>query len=121
VSAELADLYVFSRLREGTYTAGPKRIYFQDASTIRDAADLYAVLKEQAANGSPNLENELVKAFIQTMQNGQTLSGEQLAKLFELRDRYAAEIEAYRKDPDWSQDILKTPDERDAARARILN
>lgn len=107
-----------TRLREGTYQAGKTHVvYYQDAGTIRDIADLYAILKEEAANGSPNVENELARAFLQTAQTGMLLSNVQLAKLLELKDRYAGQLRAYRESSDRTQDILNVPD---GARARIL-
>jgi hypothetical protein len=92
-------------------------VYYQDESTLEDAAHLYAVLKEEAATGSPNLENELVLAFLQDLQSGQTLSGEQLGKLLELMKEYGPQIEAFRKSSDESQNLLAVPDGNSA---RIL-
>lgn len=98
-------------LREGTYQAGKDHlVYFQDADTIADAAHLYAVLKEEADTGSPNLENELVRDMLQQLQLGQALGGDQLGKLLELLDKYADEIKAFRDNPDTSQDIMAVPD-----------
>jgi hypothetical protein len=101
-------------LREGTFKAGSHTVYFQDGDTLRDAADLYATLKEDAGTGSPNLENELVRSWVQALQRGEMLSNTQLAKLLELLDKYRDEIQAYREDPDQSQDILDVPDGNEA-------
>lgn len=98
-------------LREGTYQAGKEHeVYFQDGQTLADVAHLYAVLKEDADTGSPNLENELVREMLHSLQLGQTLSNDQLGKLFELLAKYADEIAAFRDDPDSAQDILAVPD-----------
>lgn len=105
------------RLREGTYEAAGHTVYFQDDQTIEDAAHLYAVLKEEAATGSPNLENELVREMLQQLQLGQALGGDQLGKLLELLDKYAEQIKAFRDDPDSAQDIMAVPD---GNTARIL-
>jgi hypothetical protein len=106
----LSDLLTVARLREGTYQAGGHTVYFQDADTLRDAADLYAVLREDAENGSPNLENDLVRAWVAQLQSGQLLDDVQLAKLFELMDTYAPQIAAYRASGDRTQDILNVPE-----------
>lgn len=107
-----------ARLREGTYQAGESHVvYYQDASTVRDVADLYAILKEEAASGSPNVENELARAFVQSVQSGLLLSDVQLAKLLELKKRYAGQLAAYRESSDRTQDILNVPD---GANARVL-
>lgn len=98
------------RLREGTYEAGSHTVYFQDESTLQDAAHLYAILNQDADTGSPNLENELVLGWIQELQSGQTLGGPELAKLLELLDTYHDEIEAWRADPDESQNLMAVPD-----------
>jgi hypothetical protein len=99
------------KLREGTYEAGKSHIvYYQDADTFKDAAHLSAVLSAAAPTGSPNLENDMVLAFLETMQQGNSLNNEQLAKLLELLDEYRDEIAAYRADPDTSQDLTAVPD-----------
>jgi len=106
------------RLREGTYQAGEDHeVYYQDDSTLADAAHLYAVLKEDADTGSPNLENELVREMVRQLQLGQLLGGDQVGKLLELLDKYADEIAAFRADPDNAQDVLAVPD---ANTARII-
>jgi hypothetical protein len=116
---EVEDALAAVRLREGTYTTGRgnPRVYFQDRGTVRDVADLYAVLKEEASTGSPNLENELARAWLEKLQQGALLSNEQLAKLFELMEKYGDEIKAFRASSDRSQDILNVPD---GANARLV-
>lgn len=116
--SELRDR--LARLREGEFKAGTHRVYFQNKDTLRDAADLYAVLAEQADNGSPNLENEQAKGMIETLQQGKLLDGDQLNRLLELVKKYAADLAEYRASDDHSQDILAVPS-KPADTARILS
>jgi alpha-L-fucosidase len=105
-------------LREGTYQAGDHTVYYQDQQTVEDAAHLYAILGEQADTGSPNMENEMALTFLQSIQGGQGLSNDQLAKFLELYAKYRPEIEAFRAGGDDSQDLLSVPD---GNTARILD
>lgn len=114
----ITDLATAARLREGTYKAGEHTVYFQDGETMRDLADLYAVLEETAGTGSPNVENDLVRGFIEQVQHGRPLNDTQIAKLLEMRRRYADQLEAYRANRDPARDLLNIPD---TARARILS
>jgi hypothetical protein len=107
-----------ARLREGVFTSAGKRVYFQDGQTLRDAADLYAILHEQAETGSPNVENELARGLVVAIQEGRLLNDVQLGKLFELLKKYGPELRAYRASSDSSQNILAVPE---PGHARILS
>jgi hypothetical protein len=118
MDGQLATLERTVALREGTYTAAGHTIYVQDQQTVEDAAHLYAILDEEAATGSPSLENELALAFLQDIQGGNGLSNDQLAKFLALYAKYRPEIEAFRASDDDSQDLMATPDGNSA---RILS
>lgn len=107
-----------ARLREGTFKSAGHTVYFQDAQTLRDAADLWAVLKEHATTGSPNVENELAQSFVEILQTGSTLTNTQLGKLLQMLKRHAGEIRAYRASSDPERNILDVPD---PSTAKILN
>lgn len=98
-----------ARLREGTFMSAGHRIYIQDADTLRDAADLYAVLGETVDTGSPNLENTLAKSFVEILQTGGRLNDEQLGKLLDMLKRHAGELRAYRASSDPSRNIFDVP------------
>lgn len=105
-------------LREGTYQSAGHTIYFQDASTAEDAAHLYAILHEEADTGSPNLENELALAFVETIQSKGALSNDQLAKFLELCDKYKDQLKTFKASEDASQDLMAVPS---GDSARILS
>jgi hypothetical protein len=104
-------------LREGEVPLDNGRTaYYQDAETLRDALDLYAVLAADHATGSPNLENDQALDMVKTLQSGAFLGESQLARLFELLGKYRDPIEALRASPDREgQDFLHVP-EGDSAR-----
>jgi hypothetical protein len=107
-------------LREGSYEVpGVGPIYFQDADTLQDASDLYAILEETSTTGSPNLENDLVRSFVEKLQGGGSLSGEQLGKLLQLLQKHRDAVDERRANPNPDgQDLMDVPDPNTA---RILN
>lgn len=108
------------RLREGALgLADGRSVYYQDDDTLRDAADLYAVLAETHATGSPNLENEQARGFVERLQSGGLLADVEIGRFLELLDKYADEIAVLRASPDrQGQDYLHEPD---PSAARIQN
>lgn len=118
----LADCDLAGRFREGSFV-GPTdggRVYFQDADTLRDAIDLYSVVSELAASGSPNVENQQALSLVSTLQGGTglatvtgggVLSAVEVGQLLALMDKYSGEIAALRASPDRDgQDLLAVPD-----------
>lgn len=118
----LADCALAGRFREGSFV-GPTdgtQVYFQDADTLRDAIDLYTVISELAASGSPNVENQQALGLVSTLQGGTglatvtgggVLAAVEVGTLLALMDKYSAEIAALRASPDRDgQDLLAVPD-----------
>lgn len=98
-----------SRLREASYDLGDGRsVYFDDGKeSLRDAADLYAVLEELHGTGSPNLENMQARYILDRMQQGGGLGEVHLNTLRDLTAKHAAKIAALRRTPDRrGQDML---------------
>ena len=89
-------------LREGTYQLGDGRsVYYDDGpGTLRDAADLYAVLDEEHKTGSPNLENAQAKQILDMLQSGGGLGMVHIGTLRKLLTKHAAAIAKLRKSPD---------------------
>lgn len=87
-------------LREGSYTnADGSVIAYQDAQTVRDAQDLYAILEEQGPSGSSNLENDQVRGILTALHAGR-LDDAQWGVLRHLTQKYASELKALRASPD---------------------
>lgn len=95
-------------VREGSYQLPDGRsVYYSDAETLRDVADLYAVIDEQYDTGTPNLENDQARLMLETLGSGAPLEAWQVQQLTRLMDKYAQQIQALRTRPDrGGQDFL---------------
>lgn len=101
------------RLREGSYqTPDGKTVQFTDAETLRDARDLYAVLKEEHGTGSSNLENDQCREIVTDLQAGKPLDNAQFGALQTLLAKYRGAIAKLRASPDHQgQDYGRTAPE----------
>lgn len=108
-------------LREGTYGGdeyGTPRVYYEDEQTLPDLQDLFTVLPTTLANGSPNLENEIVKRAIEAVESNQPLDLSQIGAMKDLLAKYAGAIAALRASPDkQGQDYSAAPER---AKARLV-
>jgi hypothetical protein len=95
-------------LREAAYqVADGRAVYYDDGpQTLRDAADLGAVLDENHSTGSPNLENLQARNLLDRLQTGQGLSEHHIGTLRGLLSKHAAKIDAFRKRGRDGQDSL---------------
>lgn len=89
-------------LREASYKLADGRSVFYDdgRETLRDAADLYAVLPEQTAGGSPNLENLQARHILDRLQTGLGLAETHIGTLRQLLSKHAKAIGELRRSPD---------------------
>jgi 2'-5' RNA ligase len=84
----------------GSYTnADGSRVEFTDSDTIRDVADLWAVVRGEY-NGTPSMENAQLEAMLSDLEAGRPLSDAEFGVLHQLRGRYAAALEAFRASPE---------------------
>ena len=90
------------RVREGSYQLPDGRaVYFDDGrETLRDAADLYAVLPETTATGSPNLENLQARHILDRLQTGMGLGETHIGTLRALLSKHKRRVDALRASPD---------------------
>jgi hypothetical protein len=92
---------VLARLREGSYTTETgQNVSFTDGQTRTDAQDLYAVLKEEHATGSSNLENDIARQILTDLSAGKPLDNAQWGALHALLAKYAPQIAKLRASPD---------------------
>lgn len=107
--AEHAPPYGLAGVREAAYALPDGRsVWYDDSRTsLQDAADLYAVVPEQASSGSPNLENLQARHILDRLQTGQGLGETHIATLRGLLKKHKPKIEALRRSPDrQGQDML---------------
>lgn len=112
---------ILRMLREGSYPTpdGEGSVYYVDDSTMRDAADLAAVLNEDHVTGSPNLENLQARNILDHLQTGAGLGEVQIGTLRKLVAKHRAKITALRASGDREgQDYL---DVADPGSARMTN
>lgn len=90
------------RILEATYQLGDGRSVFYDdgKESLRDAADLYAVLPESTAGGSPNLENLQARHILDRLQTGMGLGETHIATMRHLLTKHKAAIDQLRRNPD---------------------
>lgn len=96
-------------IREAAYKLADGRSVFYDdgRESLRDAADVYAVLPESNPGGSPNLENLQARHILDRLQTGQGLAETHIATLRGLLRKHAAKVTALRRSPDrHGQDVL---------------
>jgi hypothetical protein len=88
-----------SPVREATYQLNDGRhVYYDDGKeSLRDAADLYAVLDEQHKTGSPNVENQQALHILARLQSGDGLGEMHIGTLTGLLRKHAGAIDKYRK------------------------
>lgn len=110
--AEHAPPFGTPAFREATYQlADGRSVYYDDGrDSLRDAADLYAVLPELTSPvGSPNLENLQARHILDRMQTGEGLGETHIATLRGLLAKHAPKIAALRRSKDrHGQDLLAT-------------
>jgi hypothetical protein len=87
---------------------GSPAVAYETSDTYGLVTDLWRVLPQTLANGTPNLENELVEGIAASMQDGKPLSDAEIGVLRKLLDKYQSEIVALRADPDY-QSYTDTP------------
>jgi hypothetical protein len=94
-------------VREAAYQTHDGRAVFYDdgRESLRDAADLYAVLEEQHGTGSPNVENLQAMHILGRLQTGEGLGAVHVGTLRGLLNRHAKAVSAHRKNRD-GQDLL---------------
>lgn len=101
--------------REASYETGDgQHVYYDDGpagkETLRDAADLYAVLDENHDTGSPNLENDQARGILGRLQSGAGLGEVHIGQLRKLMAKHAAAIAELRRSRDRDgQDLLAVP------------
>lgn len=99
---EHASLLARPAFREAAYQLGDGRsVYYDDGrESMRDAADLYAVLPELTSGGSPNLENLQARHLLDRLQTGMGLAETHIGTLRGLLTKHKPAIDALRKSPD---------------------
>ena len=83
----------------GEYKTAGKTVQFSDGDTLRDVADLYAVVDGEF-EGTPSTESEALKAMLGGLQAGVPLSADQWDLLARVRSKYADKLAAFRAGPD---------------------
>lgn len=109
------------RLHEATYQlADGRSVWYDDGrESLRDAADLYAVLDEQHRTGSPNLENQQALTILNRLQSGQGLAEVHVGTLQKLLAKHQPAIDRLRASRDrQGQDLLDVAS--DGPDSRIL-
>jgi hypothetical protein len=100
-------------MREGTYGGenGGDIVYYEDANTRQDVADLYAVVPELTPAGSPNLENSKLRGIQEHIERGQQLAPVEIGVVRELLAKYGDQVKKLRESPDREgQDLHSKPD-----------
>lgn len=95
-------------LAEASYQLSDGRsVYFDDGrESLRDAADLSAILPEKDATGSPNLENLQARHLLDRLQQGLGIKEHHIGTLRALMNKHADKLAKYRasrtgQDPLW--------------------
>jgi hypothetical protein len=122
IAAPVTGPFGTSGYREAAYALPDGRqVWYDDGrESLRDAADLYAVLPEiLGADGSPNLENLQARHILDRLQTGQGLGEVHIATLRGLLSKHKAKIDEHRRSPDrGGQDMLTLAS--DGPDARII-
>lgn len=97
----MADEQVQRLLEAAYHLSDGRSVYYDDGrETIRDAADLYAVLPETTSSGSPNLENLQARHLLDRVQTGQGLAETHIATLRKLLKKHRVAVDRLRQSKD---------------------
>lgn len=106
-------------MREATYQAGDRTIYYEGADTWEDITDLYTLLEQHLETGSPNLENAQIEKLADVVASGRSLSDVDIGVLVRLLKKYEGPLAELRATPGkGGQDYTDVPD---PATARIVS
>lgn len=87
-------------MREGSYTLPDgRKVQFSDGDTLRDVADLWAVLQGEY-KGTESASSDALKTMLGHLQSGAPLSGAEWEQLNRIRSRFGDQLKAFRASPD---------------------
>ena len=95
----------------------PVSVSYTDGDTLRDVADLYAMLDSEY-NGTPSAQSEQLKSMLQDLQAGRTLSDGDWALLTPITAQHGADLAKWRQTPEGKREGF-VPVDNNMSTARI--
>ncbi len=83
----------------GSYTTAGKTVQFSDGDTLRDVADLWAIVDGEY-KGTPSIEGDALEQMLGDLRGGKPLSDVEWTLLAKIRRKYAAQLDEFRNSPD---------------------